>query len=32
MKAYPVGNVDLPVTFGSKANFRIETLTFVVVD
>jgi len=32
MKAYPVGNIDLPVTFGSKANFRIETLTFEVED
>jgi len=32
MKAYPVGNIDLPVTFGSKANFRTETLTFEVVD
>ncbi|XP_039827162.1 uncharacterized protein LOC120688872 [Panicum virgatum] len=28
MKAYPVGNIDLPVTFSSKANFRTETLTF----
>ncbi|XP_039818537.1 uncharacterized protein LOC120681051 [Panicum virgatum] len=32
MKAYPVSNIDLPVTFGSKANFRTETLTFEVVD
>ncbi|XP_039827027.1 uncharacterized protein LOC120688708 [Panicum virgatum] len=32
MKAYPVGNIDMPVTFGSKANFRTETLTFEVVD
>ena len=32
MKAYPVGNIDLPVTFGSKTNFRTETLTFEVVD
>ena len=32
MKAYPVGNIDLPVTFGSKFNFRSETLTFMVVD
>ena len=32
MKAYPVGNIDLPVTFGSKANFCNETLTFEVVD
>ena len=32
MKAYPVGNIDLPVTFGNKSNFRTETLTFEVVD
>jgi hypothetical protein len=32
MKAYPVGNIDLPIMFGSKANFLIETLTFEVVD
>ena len=32
MKAYPVGNIDLPVTFGKRANYRIETLTFEVVD
>ena len=31
MKAYPVGNIDLPVMFGNKANFRTETLTFEVV-
>ena len=28
MKAYPVGNIDLPVTFGNKNNFHTETLTF----
>ncbi|XP_039818540.1 uncharacterized protein LOC120681057 [Panicum virgatum] len=28
MKAYSVGNIDLLVTFGSKSNFRTETLTF----
>src|SRR6185436_2071325 len=32
MKAYPVGNIDLSVTFGSKTDFRTETLTFEVVD
>ena len=32
MKAYPVGNIDLPVTFGKRSNYRIETLTFEVVD
>ncbi|XP_039811973.1 uncharacterized protein LOC120674942 [Panicum virgatum] len=29
--AYPVGNLDLPVTFGSRANYRTETLTFDVL-
>ncbi|XP_039827508.1 uncharacterized protein LOC120689266 [Panicum virgatum] len=32
MKAYLVGNIDLPVTFGSKSNSRTEALTFEVVD
>ena len=32
MKAYPVGIIDLPVTFGNRANFHTETLTFEVVD
>ena len=32
MKAYPVGNIDLPVPFGNRSNFRTETLTFEVVD
>ena len=32
MKAYPVDNIDLSVTFGSKTNFHTETLTFEVVD
>ena len=32
MKAYPVGNIDLTVTFGNKTNFRAETLMFEVVD
>ena len=32
MKEYLVGNIDFPVTFSSKANFRTETLTFEVVD
>ena len=32
MKAYPIGNLDLPVTFGSRANYRTKTLTFEVVD
>ena len=32
MKAYPVGNLNLPVTFSNKANYRTEILTFEVVD
>ena len=32
MKAYLLENLDLPVTFGSKANYHTETLTFEVVD
>ena len=32
MKAYLLDNLDLPVTFGSKANYHTETLTFEVVD
>ena len=32
MKAYPVSNLDLPATFGSRANYCTETLTFEVVD
>jgi hypothetical protein len=27
----PLGQIDLPVTFGDKSNFRTETLTFEVV-
>ena len=30
-KALPVGRIDLPVCFGTTANFRKETLTFEVV-
>jgi hypothetical protein len=30
-RAEPVGRVDLPVCFGTSANFRKETLTFKVV-
>jgi hypothetical protein len=32
IKAYPLGNLDLPVTFGNKDNYHTETLTFEVVD
>jgi hypothetical protein len=27
----PLGEIDLPVTFGDPANYRTETLTFEVV-
>jgi len=30
-KVLSVGRIDLPVCFGTKANFRKETLTFEVV-
>jgi hypothetical protein len=32
MKAYPVGNLYLPITFSSRVNYRTGTLTFEVVD
>ena len=32
MQAYPLGQIDLPVTFGDQANFRSKVLTFEVVD
>ncbi|XP_066395961.1 uncharacterized protein [Miscanthus floridulus] len=31
-QAYPLGQIDLSITFGNKANFRLEVLTFKVVD
>ena len=31
-QAYPLRQIDLPVTFGNRANFRSEVLTFKVVD
>ncbi|XP_066361177.1 uncharacterized protein [Miscanthus floridulus] len=31
-QAYPLGQIDLPITFGSWANFCLEVLTFEVVD
>jgi hypothetical protein len=31
MEALPIGQIDLPVTFGDLQNFRTETLTFKVV-
>jgi hypothetical protein len=30
-QAKPLGQIDLPVTFGDPSNFRTETLTFEVV-
>ena len=27
----PLGQIDLPVTFGDRSNYRTETLTFDVV-
>ena len=29
--AMPLGQIDLPVTFGNPTNYRMETLTFKVV-
>ncbi|XP_066323293.1 uncharacterized protein [Miscanthus floridulus] len=31
-QAYPLGQIDLPITFGKRANFRSEVLTFEVAD
>ena len=31
-QAYPLRQIDLPVIFGNRANFRSEVLTFEVVD
>ena len=31
-QAYPLGQIDLPVMFGDRANLRSEVLTFEVVD
>ena len=31
-QAYPLWQIDLPVTFVDRANFRSEVLTFEVVD
>jgi hypothetical protein len=30
-QAKPLGQIDLPITFGDPSNFRMETLTFEVV-
>ena len=31
-QAYPLGQIDLSITFDDRANFRSEVLTFEVVD
>ena len=31
-QAYPLGQIDLPVTFGDRANFHSKVPTFEVVD
>ena len=30
-QAIPIGQIDLPVTFGNPSNYRTKTLTFEVV-
>jgi hypothetical protein len=30
-QAKPLGQIDLPITFGNSSNFRMEVLTFEVV-
>ena len=30
-QAIPIGQIDLPITFGNPSNYRTETLTFEVV-
>jgi hypothetical protein len=30
-RALPLGQIDLPISFGDMSNFRKETLTFEVV-
>lgn len=32
MQAYPLRQIDLPVTFGDRANSRTEILTFDMID
>ena len=31
-QAYPLGQIDLPIMFGNRTNFRLEVLTFEVMD
>ena len=28
----PLGQIDLPITFGNPSNYRTETLTFEIAD
>ena len=30
-QAVPLGQIDLPITFGDPSNYRTKTLTFEVV-
>ena len=30
-QAMPLGQIDLPITFGDPTNYRTETITFEVV-
>jgi hypothetical protein len=32
LQVIPIGQVNLPVTFGGRANFCTETLTFKIAD
>jgi hypothetical protein len=32
LRAYHLGNIELPIMFGDRSNFRTETLIFEVVD
>jgi hypothetical protein len=32
MRAYPMGNIEWPVTFGDHSNFHTETLIFEIVN
>ena len=31
-QAYPLGQINMPIMFGNRANFRSEVITFEVVD
>jgi hypothetical protein len=32
LQAIPLGQVDLPITFGAQANFHMEMLTFEIAE